>query len=53
MTLLNLLYWIILILACIGVFAPYEVYPRVTINSIAWIILFVVIGLKIFRTPLQ
>ena len=46
---LSLLYWIILVLAVIGVFAP-PTWPK--INSFATIVLFVIIGLKIFRVVL-
>lgn len=53
MTLLAILYWVILILALIGAFVPNDYWPRAYIGNVAWIVLFVIIGLKIFRTPLQ
>ena len=50
--LLTILYWVILVLAVIGVFVP-PTYPTVRYASgIVWIALFVIIGLKIFKTPL-
>lgn len=52
MTLLPVLYWIILILSCIGIFAPptWTYGPR--ISGGAWVLLFIIIGLRIFRMPL-
>lgn len=53
MTLLPILYWIILILSILGVFAPAS-WPYATrISGISWIVLFVIIGLRIFRIPIQ
>ncbi len=50
MTLLPILYWIVLILSAIGAFVPFSYGPR--INSVAALVLFVLIGLRIFRIPL-
>lgn len=54
MTLLPILYWIILILSCIGYFttgsAPHTWGYR--LSGGAYTILFIIIGLKIFRMPL-
>lgn len=53
MTILSLLYWIILVLSVIGVFAP-PAWPYAgRISGLAWVALFVIIGLRIFRMPLQ
>jgi len=46
---LALLYWIILVLAVIGVFAP-PTWPK--INSFATLVLLILIGLKIFKLAL-
>ncbi len=53
MTLLPILYWIVLILSLIGVFAPatWPYGPR--ISGGAWAVLFIIIGLRIFRIPIQ
>ena len=48
---LTVLYWVILVLAVIGVFVPVDYFP-VRLNSLAVIVLFVLIGLKIFRTAI-
>lgn len=49
----TLLYWIVLILSVIGVFAPPTwTYGRY-IGGGAATVLFVIIGLRIFRIPLQ
>lgn len=52
MTLLPVLYWIVLILSLIGVFAPPTwAYGRY-LGGGATAVLFVIIGLRIFRMPL-
>lgn len=50
MSLLSILYWIILILAAIGAFAVFTY--SVHVFSVATLLLFIIIGLKSFRTPL-
>lgn len=53
MTLLPILYWIILILSLLGIFAPATQYPYATrISGLSWVALFVIIGLRIFKMPL-
>lgn len=53
MTLLPILYWIILILSIIGVFAP-STWPNGRfISGGAYTVLFIIIGLRIFRIPIQ
>lgn len=53
MTLLPILYWIILVLAVIGVFVPTERWPfGARISGFASIVLFVLLGLRVFRIPL-
>jgi hypothetical protein len=54
MTLLPILYWIILILSCIGYYSPGP-NPQTwgyRIAGGAYTILFIIIGLRIFRIPL-
>lgn len=52
MSFLALLYWILLVLSLLGVFAP-ATWPYGTrISSGAWVILFIIIGLRVFRIPL-
>lgn len=53
MSILSLLYWIILVLSCIGVFAPASWPYGTRISGGAWVALFVIIGLRIFRMPIQ
>lgn len=53
MTLLNILYWVLLVIAIIAAFAPSELWPKAYMPSLIWIVLFILIGLKVFRTPLQ
>lgn len=53
MTLLPILYWIVLILSIIGVFAPATWPYGRYIGGGAATVLFVIIGLRIFRIPLQ
>jgi len=53
MTLLNVLYWVLLVIALVAVFTPSEIFPRAYIPGLIWIVLFVLIGLKVFRTPLN
>ncbi len=56
MTLLPTLYWIVLILSCIGYF---QKTPESTaawgyrISGGAYTVLFIIIGLRIFRIPIQ
>jgi MFS superfamily sulfate permease-like transporter len=52
MTLLNVLYWVLLVLALLALFAPSELFPR-AVPGLIWIVLFVLIGLKSFRTPIN
>lgn len=52
MTLLPILYWLILILSVIGVFAPATWPYGVRISGLSWVILFIIIGLRVFRIPL-
>lgn len=53
MSILAILYWIILVLSIVGVFAPatWPYGPR--ISGGAWVVLFILIGLRIFRMPIQ
>lgn len=51
MSLLSILYWVVLVLAALGFFVLQATYPRIGIS--AELILFILIGLKSFRTPLQ
>lgn len=53
MSILSLLYWIVLILSIIGVFAPATWPFGSRISGGAWVVLFVIIGLRIFRMPIQ
>ena len=53
MSILPLLYWIILILSVIGVFAPATWAYGARISGLSWVALFVIIGLRIFRIPIQ
>lgn len=53
MTLLPVLYWIVLILSIIGVFAPTSWPYGVRISGLSWVVLFIIIGLRIFRIPLE
>lgn len=53
MSILSLLYWVILVLSCIGVFAPPNWPYGARISGGAWVALFVIIGLRIFRMPIQ
>jgi hypothetical protein len=53
MTLLPVLYWIVLILSIIGVFAPPTwAYGRY-VSGFSATVLFIIIGLRIFRIPIQ
>lgn len=54
MTLLPILYWIVLILSLIGYFGP-GAQPTwaYRLSGGAYAVLFVIIGLRIFRIPLQ
>lgn len=51
--LLPLLFWLILVLAALGYFAPAAWVPGRYIGGAAMICLFVIIGLRLFRVPLQ
>ena len=53
MTLLPILYWIILILSIIGVLAPASWPHGPRISGGAWVVLFIIIGLRIFRIALR
>lgn len=53
MSILSLLYWIILVLSLIGVFAPPDWPHARRVYGIAWVALFVIIGLRAFKVPLQ
>ena len=52
MSLLPLLFWIILILAILGTFAPAAWVPGRYLGGGATIVLFIIVGLKLFRVPL-
>ena len=53
MTLLPILYWIVLILSFIGYFAPATWPGGRYLSGGAATVLFIIIGLRIFRIPLQ
>lgn len=53
MSILSLLYWIILILSIVGVFAPPAWPFAARISGLSWVALFVIIGLRIFRMPIE
>lgn len=53
MTLLPILYWIVLILSIIGIFAPPTWPGGRYISGFAAAVLFIIIGLRIFRIPIQ
>lgn len=55
MTLLPILYWIVLILSVIGYFAPGPATPTwgYRLSGGAATVLFIIIGLRIFRIPIQ
>lgn len=54
MNLLAILFWVILVLAAIGCFVPIDAWPHARyFSSITILVLFVIVGLKIFRTPIQ
>lgn len=50
--LLPILYWVILVLSVIGLFIPPTYTPARYANGVVLIALFIIIGLKIFKTPL-
>lgn len=53
MGILPLLYWIILILSLLGVFAPESwAAHRWRLAGGAWVVLFIIIGLRVFRIPI-
>lgn len=52
--LLSLLYWIILVLAIIGVFLPPTSWPNAgRMTNLVLIVLLIIIGLRDFRMPIQ
>lgn len=53
MSILSILYWVILVLAICSFFVPTDVWPRAWMTNIPALVLFIIIGLKIFRTPIQ
>lgn len=53
MTILTILYWVILVLSSIGWFAPPTWEYGRYISGGSAIALFVLIGLKTFKTPIQ
>ncbi len=53
MSILSLLYWVILVLSVIGVFAPPTWTYGTRISLAASVALFIIIGLRIFRMPIQ
>jgi hypothetical protein len=54
MSLLAILYWVILVLLIIGVFTPVDAWPHARYGvGIASIVLFILIGLKVFKTSLS
>lgn len=50
--LLDVLFWVILVLSCIGVFAPPSWPYGARISGGAWVVLFILIGLRAFRVSL-
>jgi hypothetical protein len=53
MSILAILYWVILVLAVCSFFVPADIYPRAWMSNIPALVLFIIIGLKVFRTPIQ
>jgi hypothetical protein len=53
MSILAILYWVILVLAVCAFFVPVDTYPRAWMSNLPALVLFVLIGLKVFRTPIQ
>jgi hypothetical protein len=54
MNFLSILYWVILVLAVIGLFVPIDSWPHArTFNSVVLLVLLIIIGLKIFRVSLH
>ena len=54
MSLLSILYWVILILSAIGVIAIPETSPNGRyVRGGAYLVLFIIIGLRVFRTSIQ
>lgn len=55
MSLLTTLYWVLLVIALIFGFIPANPsrpwWPQV--GNVIWIVLFILIGMKLFHTPLQ
>ena len=47
--LLTILYWVILVLSVLGLFAPSDWAYGPRINGFAWVALFIIIGLKMFK----
>jgi hypothetical protein len=50
---LSVLYWVVLILSLLGFFVPEHWGNRGSAKYWAWIVLFVLIGLRIFRLQLN
>jgi hypothetical protein len=54
MSLLNILYWVILVLSILGIITIPPTNPNYRyINGASWIALFIIIGLRIFRTSVS
>jgi hypothetical protein len=54
MSLLAILFWVLLVLALILGFVPLDAYPHARYGiGIIYIVLFILIGLKIFKTSLS
>lgn len=53
MSLLPILFWVILVLAAIGYFAPLAWVPGRYLGGGATLILFIIVGLRLFRVALQ
>ena len=52
--LLDVIYWVILVLAVIGIFYDEPANPRARYASrISWIVLFIAIGLRAFKMSLS
>jgi hypothetical protein len=50
--LLNVIYWVLVVLLVLACFGPAEYLPHAPVTGIIQIILFVCIGLRSFRTPI-
>jgi len=49
---LSIIYWILLVLAVLGIFAPADWAYAPRINSLVWVVLFIIIGLKVMKVAL-